>query len=122
MNENNINMQDDKLKALLSGTKIKASDNLKFRIMQQINTEKALSRKKATQSRPVLSNMFTVFGIMYAIIAVIGFGIYSSAGMEGLSSTSFYIPVILVSSICAMYWTITSLDDRRQSKKHIKEN
>ena len=64
-------MQDDKIKDLLSGTKIKAGENLKFRIMQQIETENALSRKKVTNTRPILGNMLTIFGVMYLLIAIV---------------------------------------------------
>lgn len=119
---NNIDIQEDKLKELLSGTRMKASDNLKSRIMQQIITERALSKKKMKQSRPILENMLAIFGIMYALISVVGFGIYTSLGKEALGSMSFYIPAILISSICVVYWMIINFDDRRQTKHNSKRN
>lgn len=107
--------KDEELKRLLSGTKMKASENLKYRIMQQIETENALSRKKA-KSRPVFGSMFSIFGIMYALIAVVGIAIYTSAGSDALFSSTFFFPAIFISSICGLYWLITVFDDRRKVK------
>ena len=109
-------MQDDKIKDLLSGTKIKAGENLKFRIMQQIETENALSRKKVTNTRPILGNMLTIFGVMYLLIAIVAIFIYSSSGKGALETTTFMIPAILIASVCGMFLTISVYDDRRRSK------
>lgn len=110
-------MQDDKFRNLLSGTRIKASENLKFRIMQQIETEKALSREKKPDSRPLIGNMLSIFGIMYALIALVGLGVYFSGGKSALESVTFFIPVILIGSVCSMFWMISAYDDRRRSKQ-----
>lgn len=113
-------MQDDKIKELLSGTKMKAGENLKYRIMQQIETEKALVPKKKASSRPVIKNMLTTFGVMYALIAIVGMAVYSTSGQSGLSSATFLVPVILISSVCSMFWMISVYDDRRRSKHKAK--
>ncbi|MDR1715914.1 MAG: hypothetical protein LBS20_08710 [Prevotella sp.] len=113
-------MQDDRIKDLLSGTKMKAGENLKYRIMQQIETEKALVPKKSVSSRPVIKNMLTVFGVMYALIAIVGLAVYSTSGQSGLSSATFLVPVILISSVCSMFWMISIYDDRRRSKHKAK--
>lgn len=116
MNRKNIDIQDEKIKALLSETKITASKNLKFRIMHQIETEKALSRKKAP--RPfILDSMLSIYGLMYTIIIALGVLIYFTLGKNILLSTKFYVPVILVSIISGMYWLIICFDERRRSKK-----
>ena len=109
--------QDDRLKDLLSGSKIKASENLKYRIMHQIETEKCLSREQKSKERPILGSMFSIFGIMYALIALIGFGIYHTLGSEALLSTTFYLPVIFISFVCGLFWLITVLDERRKAKE-----
>lgn len=111
-------MQDDKLKQLLSSTKMKADENLKFRIMQQIETEKSLSRNKMTESRSIIPNMLTIFGVMYLIIGLLAFGTYFAGGGKALNSATFYIPVILISVVCGMYWMITCFDERRHEKHH----
>lgn len=116
MNKNNINPQDQKIKELFSGTKMRAGDNLKFRIMQQIETEKALVPKKSTSSRPIIKNMLTIFGAMYALIAVVGLFTYAKEGVNALSSISFFLPVILICCVCSMFWMISAYDDRRRSK------
>ena len=110
-------MQDEKFRALLSGTKVHASSNLKFRIMQQIETEKALSRRtKANESRSVFGNIVSVFGTMYAIIAVIGAIVYYLYGQDALESNTFYTPVIFAGVVCGVVFFIFTFDDRRQSK------
>ncbi len=120
MNKNNISPQDQKIRDLFSGTKIKAEENLKFRIMQQIKTEEALIPKKNTSSRPIIKNMLTVFGIMYALIAVVGCFMYTKDGGNSLDSLSFLLPVILISSVCSMFWMISVYDDRRRNKQKSK--
>ncbi len=118
VNKNNIG--DKQFRKILSETKLTANDNLKFRIMQQIETEKALSRQKSKQSFSVLKNMLSVFGVMYAIIAIVGLGIYMMYGKEGIESTSTYLIVILIASVCSMFWMISVLDEKRRHNKHNK--
>ncbi|NDV77958.1 hypothetical protein [Dysgonomonas sp. 511] len=117
MDKNNIQPYDDMMKDLLSGSKMKASENLKFRIMQQIETEKALAPKKVSSAQPVINNMFAIFGIMYAIIGILGFYIYSSGGMDALLSVKFFVPALFVFAICGMYWMLTAYDERRRSRQ-----
>lgn len=111
--------QDDKLKDLLSGTKLKASENLKYRIMQQIETESALSRKKvkAPKAQPLIGSMVTIFGVMYALIILVALGVYLTAGSDALLSGVFYLPAILIASVCGIFWMITTLDERRKNKR-----
>lgn len=73
-----MNTQDDKIRELLSGTKMKAGENLKYRIMHQIEAEKALTRQKnkAVSSNPFIGNMIAIFGVMYALIAMVALGTY----------------------------------------------
>lgn len=110
-------MQDDKLKDLLSGSGMKASENLKFRIMHQIEAEKSLSRKEKPDIRPFISNMFSIFGVMYLLIVILALAVYFMGGKSALESVVFFIPVILIASVCAVFWLISSYDDRRQSKQ-----
>lgn len=117
METNDINMQDDKFKELLSGTKIKASDNLKYRIMHQIETEKALSPKKEMNPRSLITSMVTIFGIMYVLIIIVGIYAYSTLGKTAFESAAFFIPVILISSVCVVFWMISTYDDSRKTKR-----
>jgi len=118
MNKNSI--EDKQFRKLLSGTRMEASDNLKFRIMQQIETEKALSREKSKNSFSALKNMLSVFGVMYAIIAIVGLGIYLMYGKEGIESTSTYMIVILIASVCSMFWMVSVFDEKRRSQNRKK--
>ncbi|MDR2953900.1 MAG: hypothetical protein LBV43_02330 [Prevotella sp.] len=113
-------IQDEKFRELFSGTKIGASENLKFRIMHQIEAEKALSSKKRTNVQPLISNMLSIFGVMYLLIAVVGLTIYLNGGKSALESVTFFIPVILIASVCGMFWMISIYDDRRRSKQKHK--
>lgn len=112
-----MNIHDDKFRELLSDSRMKAGENLKFRIMQQIETEKVLSRKKKADTNPLIGNMLSIFGIMYALIAIVGISIYFSYGKGALESLTFFIPVILIASVCSMFWMISAYDDRRRSKQ-----
>lgn len=109
-------MQDDKIRDLLSGTKIKAGENLKFRIMHQIQAEQALSRKKVKNTRPAIHNTMTMFGIMYVLIAIVGLIVYFSGGTDAIESVKFFAPVILIASACGIFLGISTFDDRRRSK------
>lgn len=114
----NINIEDEKLKDLLSGTKLKASDNLKYRIMQQIETESALSKKvKVNKRESILGNFFSVYGIVYALIILLGGAFYLNGGKDSLLSPSFFGLVILLITVGSAFFIITLLDTRRLQKK-----
>ncbi len=115
---NNIknNTDDQKIKELLSGTRLKAGDNLKYRIMQQIETEKALSRKAAGKSIPALRNILPVLVIMYILIAVVGVALYLMGGESQLTSLSFYVPISLILFVGSLFWMVSCLDDSRRTK------
>ena len=117
MNSQNKPLPDDPLKDLLSGTRLKAGENLKYRIMQQIETEKALSPRKIKSSTPSIGSMFSIFGVMYLLIAIIGGGVYLTGGQEALKSATFFLPIMLVASVCSLFWMISVYDDRRRSKQ-----
>ena len=116
--ENNKN-QDDKLREILSLSKIKAGENLKYRIMRQIETESALSAKK-TKSRnltPLIRNTFVIFGVMYALIILAIIGVYLSEGIEAMKSLTFFTSIVMISLVCSMFWMISIFDDKRRFKQ-----
>lgn len=119
METKNMDNQDNKIRELLSGTKMNASENLKFRIMHQIQAENALSRKKIKNTKPIISNTFIIFGVMYSLIALMAVGLFLVSGTtEIFTSPIFYIAVIFVASACSMFWLISTYDDKRRSKQH----
>lgn len=113
-----MNTQDEQLKKILAGTKLKAGENLKYRIMRQIETEKALSPRKVKNSAPLVNNMLSVFGVMYALIAIVGIGVYLTGGISDLKSLTFLLPVLLIAFVCSIFWMISTYDDRRRSKQY----
>lgn len=107
------NIEDSRFRDLLSETRLEASKNLKFRIMQQIETENALSKQNAAKSRSGFGNILSILGVMYALIAILGIGIYFSYGTEALRSPALYMPLILIASACSVFLLISTFDDRR---------
>lgn len=122
----NINTSDDKeISKLLEGTKLKADDKLKARIMQQIITEKALSpkvTKKQYRWSISVSNLLSIFGVMYTIIGMITAGMYFTMGVKGLHSETFCMAIFLVTFICGLFWMISCIDDNRRSKQSKDSN
>ncbi len=114
--DNNINKKSsDQFRNLFSETKEQASENLKYRIMQQIETESALSRKNIKAKSSVFSTIFPILGIMYAVVCVLLVGMYLLYGVQALSSSSVYIPVISVVSIFSVYLLISAFDEKRRN-------
>lgn len=110
-------MQEDELKQLMKGSKLKASENLKYRIIQQIESEKALSKnKESLKPSPIFGNMFAIFGVMYGLIIGLGIMFYISGGMEQILSGQFIIIAGMIASISGFFWLITVFDDRRHEK------
>lgn len=118
MMDNNINnnQEDRKIRELLSGTKIKAGDNLKYRIMQQIRTEQALSRKVSKRSIPLFRNIIPVMVVMYILIVGCVIAGYIMGGPDSLSSMTIVLPVLLICFVGSLFWMVSCLDDTRRSK------
>ena len=119
MNRDNEKIQDDKIKEILALSKIKAGENLKYRIMQQIETESVLSVKKSKGRNlmPLIGNSVIIMGIMHALVIMVAIGFYFMGGVESLNSFTFFMPVIMISLVCSMFWMISIYDDKRRFKK-----
>ena len=119
MDKDKINKQDDDLRKFFAGTKVRASENLKYRIMQQIETESVLAGKKAASKNVVSSirSVVLVMGVMYLLMAIACVGIYLTGGFEALLSLEYLTPVIMISLVCCVYLMITILDDKRRFKQ-----
>ena len=118
MDNSKIDKQDDDLRKLFAGTKVRASENLKYRIMQQIETESVLAGKKA-ESKNIVSSIrgiVSVLGVMYVLISFVCIGIFLTGGIEALTSLEYFIPVIMISLVCCTFLLITVLDDKRHYK------
>ena len=118
MDKDYLKMQDDKIKEILSFSKMKAGENLKYRIMQQIETESVFSEKKSKSKNlaPIIGSSFVVIGIMCALVVVVALGVYIVGGIEALNSSMFFAPMIMVSMVCSVFWMISIFDDRKRIK------
>lgn len=111
------------IRGMMQGTKLKASDNLKYRIMQQIETEQALTPSKISdrkESGNILKEFGSIFGTMYGVLAVMIAATYFLFGQEYLFSPQFLGTVILVASVFSLLWLISRLDSHLQRKKKIE--
>lgn len=112
--DNKIDKQnDDQLRNLFSGTKERAGENLKYRIMQQIETETSLSRKNVKEKGFVFSTIFPILGVMYGVVGGILLIVYLLYGSNALLSSSVYIPVLSIVSVCSVYLFISAFDEKR---------
>lgn len=107
---------DDKMKELLSGSKLSASENLQHRIMQQIMTEKALTPQRVKSTKPILRIVVIMAIAMYLIVMGVGSYAYITGGITALTSKEFIIPVLTLTSICAVCGLVTILDEKRYQR------
>lgn len=115
--------EDEKIRQMLLSAKMGAPENLKHRIMQQIETEKAFAPQSVEPKKEtgnMLREMVSIFGTMYAVLAVMVVGVYFLVGKEFLLSAQFLGSVILVASIFSLLWLISRLDSLLREKKRIR--
>jgi len=116
------NLQEEELmRELIRSGKTQASENLKCRIMQQIQTEQALKSRTESLAPKRQENIWdefkTIFGIMYAVLAVVAAGTFFLKGKEFFLSAQFWNIVIVVASVFSIFWMITCLDSHLREKK-----
>lgn len=122
--KNNIHTDDEQIRQLIQSAKRQAPENLKYRIMQQIETESALSRKTVPAKKRegnVLREFIGVFGVMYAVLAAFIGGAYVLKGKDFLLSPTFFGTVILVAFVFSFFWLMTRVDARVREKRKGKE-
>jgi len=112
INKNNI-PEDKQFRELLQDSKLTASENLRYRIMHQIEVEKTLTPKKIKSEKGVVKSLLSIAGVMYFIIVAIAFGTYLTGGIESLLSTDFLLFIAGTTSISAVYALVVVLDERR---------
>ena len=129
MNEKDkIKRDDEFIRQMMQSAKEKTPENLKHRIMHQIETESALTRKPAPTKRQeenVLKDFIGIFGTMYAVLAVLIGGTYLLKGKDYVLSSGFLWIVILVAFVFSLFWLMTRVDERlkdRRKKLHSTSN
>lgn len=122
MNKYKEQKEDEKIGKLISSTKMRAPENLKHRIMHQIEYESALTRGKSNKKEvdnrengTILREMGSIFGSMYAVFAVIAIVSYYILGAEFYQSAEFWGVIALVAVIFSFFWLFSRID------AHIKE-
>ncbi len=123
-NKKNKLREEELMRELVRYGKTSAPENLKYRIMHQIQTEQALKSRQEFPTRRRQENIWgefkTIFGIMYAVLAAIAAGAFFIRGKDCFLSTQFWNTVIVVASVFSIFWMITCLDSHLREKKEKK--
>jgi len=120
MKENKMDKEEMIIREMMLSERKKAPENLKFRIMQQIETEKALTpqqSKPRKRSGTLLGEMGAIFGSMYAVLAAMIMGAYLLEGTDFLLSPRFIATVVLVASVFSLFWLMTRFDAYLRGKR-----
>ena len=121
MNEkNNIQRDDEFIREMMQSAKDQAPEDLKFRIMHQVETESALKHQQAPvklRERKVLKDFIGIFGLMYAVLAALIGGAYLLKGKEFVLSSGFLWTIILVAFVFSLFWLMSRVDERLKDKR-----
>jgi hypothetical protein len=122
MNEKNNIVHDDEefIRGMMQEARMKAPENLKYRIVHQIETENALKPQQTPvrlSERKVLKDFVGIFGLMYAVLAALIGGAYLLKGKEFALSSGFLWTVILVAFVFSFFWLMTRVDERLNDKR-----
>ena len=117
--------EDVKIGRLISSSKIKAPDNLKYRIMHQIEYESTLTgdndiKKNSVNSEngAVVRDLVSIFGTMYAVFAIIVIAAYFIQGNEFYQTIEFWGSIALVAVIFSFLWLFSRIDAHIKEKEH----
>lgn len=118
---------DERISRLISSTKMKAPENLKHRIMHQIEYESALSPKKNVRDKSanrdnatILRELGSIFGTMYAVMAIIAIIAYFIEGSKFYQSIEFWGTITLVALIFSFFWLFSRIDTHIKEKQERK--
>ncbi len=122
MKEKNITTNDDiSIRRLMKSSKVTASENLKYRIMHQVETESVLTRKKIPALKPahnVLNDFLSIYGIMYAVLAVLTAFTWFTNGLEAVLAPQFMWLVLSIAFIFSIFILIISIDANVSAKRN----
>lgn len=122
--KNNIHKEEDFIREMIQTTKKKAPENLHYRVMHQIEAERAvtpLKINKQNESRNVLKEFGTIFGTMYALLAIMIAATYYLFGEEQLLTPRFMSTVVLITTIFSVIWFFSRLDAQLQKRRKNKK-
>lgn len=127
MIQNNMQREEATIRQMMQSAKRQAPENLQHRIMQQIETERALTRRgvstQKSRSNSVLKDLVSIFGIMYAVLGAVIGGAFLWKGKEFLQSEAFVWTIVLIVFVFSLLWLITQLDGylQRKGKKNFNK-
>ncbi|MDR0422182.1 MAG: hypothetical protein LBH72_04120 [Proteiniphilum sp.] len=109
------------LRKMLQATGVKAPEGLKYRIMQQVETEKALAPLQKANGREgsggdILRAFGSIFGTMYAVLTVMIAAACLRFGGEYLLSPRFTGAALSVVSAFSLLWLVTCVDSLLRGK------
>jgi hypothetical protein len=125
MKNRDIPSEEQTMRVLMQGARLKAPEQLKYRVMHQLEAEKAVApraKKVTEESGNVLRDLGTIFGTMYALLAGMVVVAYILFGGQFLLSTEFIGTTLLVVFVFSMLWLIAQLDRRVQAKRFRKNS
>lgn len=111
------------MRAMLQDAKEKAPENLKYRIMHQIEAERAVAPRKVEKAREsgnLFKELGSIFGTMYAVLGVMIAAAYFLVGKDFLLSPQFIGAAVFVAFVFSMLWMISRLDEHVQEKRFQK--
>ncbi|MDR1809412.1 MAG: hypothetical protein LBR34_03270 [Prevotella sp.] len=126
--EKNRNITDEKqdklLRELFAASKTTAGENLKYRVMQQLQTESLLAKSYDRKEKRVMrqiGSLLAVAGVTYVlIIAVIAFN-YIRFGMELLSQPGFYLTMAFIVGVAILFGFISIYDEKLRAKSRTRK-
>ncbi len=116
----NIQTEEDIIRQMMQSSKIQAPENLKYRIMQQIETEKAVTPQK--QKRPMtkgdtLTDFRSIFGTMYLLLFVLSLLTIIFGGTEAILSSQYIFTALLIVMTLSSFWALTRLEAFLRKRK-----
>ncbi len=120
MNEkNNIHTDEEFIRKLMHSTKQHALENMKYRIMQQIETEKSLihqQTKKSRRASEMLDSFKSVFGKVSVLILALIVVAFILKGSNFLLSFEFLSVLSLIVLVATAFWFFAQLEARVRRK------
>ena len=122
MKKNNTQLDSDELwiKSMMEQTKKEPSENLSYRIMHQIETERVLAGNKKQLSKDkgdVLIDLRNIFGLMYLVLLIAGLFYYLQGGKEALFTETFLWTCVTISSVFSIFFLISTADNLLRKRK-----
>ncbi len=120
MEENKMKFDDNTMRQLMQSSKKEASENLKYRIMNQIEQEAVLKHKKQVHhncNSNFLKDFYSIMGTMYAVLLILSSVAFIVKGKEFLLSTNFLLSILLIVFVFSFFWMISAIDERKRYKR-----